>query len=89
MENIIYTLFSTHAEKAWKSDTILDNTPLFNENDLLIAANSLQSMKVLGPDGILTEVLKAVANTCKQMLLNMYNCFLSEGASIGDGRCSD
>lgn len=57
IESIVDTLSVTHPERAQESDgEILDNIPLFNESELLRAADFLQSGKAPSPDGIPAEV---------------------------------
>ena len=53
--------------------------PLFSEKELLDAAKTLQNKKAPGPDGISAEILKAIANICPHLLLDIHNSYLKEG----------
>lgn len=80
MERIVDALFPTHrARDQERPLNTTDEVPLFTVEELRSAAGSLQSKKAPGPDGIPPEVMKAVARSCPQLLLNMYNCCLKEG----------
>lgn len=80
MLNVVKTLFPKHdlREDAEETAQIID-TPLFTVEEIKMAANSLQSKKAPGPDGIPAEVMKELATNRPQMLLNMYNKCLKEG----------
>ncbi|KAM8702200.1 hypothetical protein ACLKA7_001892 [Drosophila subpalustris] len=53
--------------------------PLFTLQELASAAGALKNNKSPGPDGVPTEVLKAIAAERPQVLLDMYNACLVEG----------
>lgn len=55
--------FLNHSEIESNTDT-LGNILLFSEDDLSNVTDFLQSRKARGPDRILAEVLKAVAEAC-------------------------
>ena len=57
----------------------LEDVPIFSEDELSLAASSLRNKKAPGPDGIPSEVLRVVARSCSQVLLNMYNRCLKDG----------
>lgn len=80
MQNIVTTLFPTHDTRADdRAHEDMSNLTLFTEEELKESARKLKSKKAPGPDGIPAEVLKEIANTRPEILLNMYNCCLAEG----------
>lgn len=80
MENIVNTLFPTHPRRdRGVSSHQESEIPLFSEEELLRAVSCMQNKKAPGPDGIPAEVLKVIARTCPELLLNMYNICLEDG----------
>lgn len=79
MENIVNTLFPTHDVLTdIPAEDTSDMTP-FTVDELMLAARKLKNRKAPGPDGIPAEVLKEIAGTHPELLLNMYNSCLREG----------
>lgn len=81
MRKIVDTLFPNHPS--------LKNVPrqneepnldivLFSKEELMLASSYLQNKKAPGPDSIPTEVLKAIAKTTPEILLNLLNTCLNE-----------
>ena len=79
MEAIVGTLFHTHPIREDRPREDVGEFPLFNNEELRRAAQSLQNKKAPGPDGSPAEVLKITARVCPEMLLSMYNACLTEG----------
>ena len=61
MEAIVGTLFPTHPNREDRPIEDVGVFPLFNNEELRRAAQSLQNKKAPGPDGIPAEVLKITA----------------------------
>lgn len=80
MENIVNTLFPDHPKRI-EENNIADLGVIteFSVEELMEAAKSIKNRKAAGPDGIPGEVVKAVATSCPQLLLNMYNICLNMG----------
>lgn len=77
VKNIVDTLFPTYPARIRKYDAeTLNNIPLFSEDGLSRAVDSLQSRKVAESVGMLVGVFKAVVH--QQLLLNMQNRCLSD-----------
>ncbi|XP_035742633.1 uncharacterized protein LOC118450807 [Vespa mandarinia] len=54
----------------------ISGVPQFTEKELLRAASSMRNKKAPGPDGLSAELIKDVAQSHPELLLNMYNkCF--------------
>ena len=80
IQNIVDALFPSHPVREIERETIEPaEIPIFSEDELILAADSLQTEKAPGPDGIPAEVLKAVARTHPQLLLCMFNICLRAG----------
>ena len=81
MNGIVDALFPDHPERARTAKDTIDtqDVPLFTKEELLRATNSLKCRKAPGLDGISTEILKFTAQTCPNLLLDMYNCCLMSG----------
>ena len=57
----------------------LEDVPIFSEDDLSLTASSLRNKKAPWLDGIPAEVVRVVARSCSQVLLNIYNRCLKDG----------
>lgn len=80
MENIVSTLFPTHETRTNNfSDDDTLATPLFTTEELQAAARKLKNKKAPGPDGVPAEVIKIIADSRPELLLNMYNRCLTDG----------
>ena len=55
------------------------NPQLFTQEELKVAAKSLKTNKAPGPDGVPAEVLKLLAETRPDALLEVYNACISQG----------
>lgn len=80
MENIVKTLFPIHEARVDVSaEEDIPSITLFTTEELIAATSKLKNKKAPGPDGVPTEVLKAIVETRPEILLNMYNYCLIEG----------
>lgn len=80
MENIVDTLFPTHALRIEEDiPGHVDVVPVFTEEELSNAVTALKIKKAPGPDGVPVEVLKVVASEYPQQLLALYNSCLETG----------
>ncbi|KAM8707458.1 hypothetical protein ACLKA7_011527 [Drosophila subpalustris] len=80
MAEIVGALFPTHPPLEAPSEELSEGPPpLFTLQELASAAGALKNNKSPGPDGVPTEVLKAIAAERPQVLLDMYNACLVEG----------
>ena len=61
METILETLFPTHPTREDRSIEDVEEFPLFKEEELRRAVQSLTNKKAPGSDGITAEVLKITA----------------------------
>lgn len=78
---IVDTLFPKHPRMTIEYDSQNDeDTNLISKEELLLAIRSLKAKKAPGPDGLPAEILKAVATCNPDLLLNMYNSCLKNGA---------
>ncbi|GHJ61437.1 hypothetical protein NOK12_39550 [Nocardioides sp. OK12] len=57
----------------------ISEVPQFTEEELLRAASSMRNKKAPGPDGLPAEIIKVVAQSHPELLLNMYNTCLRGG----------
>ncbi|XP_035737757.1 uncharacterized protein LOC118448520 [Vespa mandarinia] len=57
----------------------ISEVPQFTEEEQLRAASSTRNKKVPGPDGLPAEIIKVVAQSHPELLLNMYNTCLRGG----------
>lgn len=80
MERIVTTLFPNHEVTPPRVEQQREAPPLFTVEELQTAAKTLKCNKAPGPDGIPNEVLKDIAVKRPQILLNMYNSCLEQGA---------
>ena len=76
---IVDGLFPTHVTLNEEMETIMVDTPIFVEDELINAAKTLKNNKAPGPDGIPAEVIKLLATDRPQLLLDMYNACVVEG----------
>ncbi|XP_046826449.1 uncharacterized protein LOC124427498 [Vespa crabro] len=77
--NIVHSLFSSQPKSEISSAASGSiEAPQFTEREILWAASSMRNDRAPGPDGLPTEVMKAVAMTHPELLLNMYNLYLRE-----------
>ena len=80
MDRIVDTLFPAHPKRSVDPEMSEDlEVPPFTEAELRRAAGALKNKKAPGPDGLPAEVLKAVARSHPDLLLNMYNSCLRAG----------
>lgn len=81
MQHIVNTLFPAHPIRPPDgfAPSLRLEIPAFSDEELKVAANALKNKKAPGLDGIPVEALKQVAQSCPQLLLNMYNSCLREG----------
>lgn len=81
MIRIVDALFPDHPTLMYTPMEVEEKTPTiipFSEDELLCATNSLRSKKAPGPDGIPTEILKVIAKSNPEILLNVLNTCLRE-----------
>lgn len=80
MSHIVDTLFPTHTTRIKDPKiALIEEIELFNVEELIKAVSTLKSKKALGPDGIQEEILRAVAESHPEFLLDIYNSCLKEG----------
>ena len=76
MARIVDEFFPTHAPREPDEEVEIGEISKISEAELKLAADSLKSGKLPGPDGIPAEALKAAVQTCPQLLLDVCNgCF--------------
>lgn len=79
-EQIIDELFPPHQlEDRNVAQVNMNDVPLFTHDELQSAVNTMKNKKAPGPDRIPAEIMKQVACSQPDMLLNMYNACLGEG----------
>lgn len=80
MDNIVNTLFPTPDIRSEDSavEDMSELTP-FTTDELVLAAHKLKNNKTPRPGGTPAEVLKEIADTNAEILLNMYNSCLAVG----------
>lgn len=80
LSNIVDALFPTHPLRIDPpADLRVEEVPEFSLEELQRAAGSMKKGKAPGPDGIPSEILKLVVDTCPDLLLRMYNACLKAG----------
>lgn len=80
MKEVVNTLFPEHPIRPKRPvKPINGEIPLFTAVEVLKAVSSLKNKKSPDPDGLLSEIVKAMARTHVHLLLNMYNSCLTEG----------
>lgn len=76
---VVATLFPVHPEREQLAFVDVEEPPLFTFRELEEAVRAMKGKKAPGPDGIPTEVLKAVFRYFPHLLLDMYNACLTSG----------
>lgn len=80
VRTIVRTLFPTHPKRPGRAAPPGDpEVPLFTRKELLGSIKSMRNKKAPGPDGLPAEILKAVAGSHPELLLEMYNSCLTAG----------
>ena len=90
MDSIVDTLFPSHPKRSVDPQMPEDLEMLpFTEAELRRAAGTLKNKKAPGPDGLPAEVLKALARSHPDFLLNLHNYHLRAGVFTPAGRRRD
>lgn len=79
IEKIVDALFPSHPVRPNNDLGGEMEFPLFTAEELEKAVLSMKTKKAPGPDGIPTEVMKAVYHNSPHLLLRMYNACLAAG----------
>ena len=80
MDRIVDAIFHAHPKRSVDPKMPEDlEVPPFTEAELRRAAGPLKNKKAPGPEGLPAKVLKAVARSHPDLLLNMYNSCLRAG----------
>lgn len=80
MDRIVGGLFPTHPEQVWEEDQDMDaEVPVVSGRELALAISQLKTGRAPGPDGVPTEILRAVAAQRPGILLDTFNACLMEG----------
>ncbi|XP_035737492.1 uncharacterized protein LOC118448395 [Vespa mandarinia] len=78
LDHIVHTLFPSQPKREISLDApCIIKVPQFTEEELLRFVSSMRSKKAPGPDGLPAEIIKVVAQSHPELLLNMYNTCLS------------
>lgn len=79
MDGIVRALFPAHPMRPQVDIGDVGDIPLFNNEELEKAVKSMRNKRAPGPDGIPSEVLKAVFRLSPHLMLDMYNACLKAG----------
>lgn len=84
---IVQTLFPDHPPREEQTEQVnIEDIPLFPEQELNKATNSLRNNKESGLDCIPAEALKIVAANCPQLMLTCTTAVCVPEYSTKDGR---
>lgn len=74
MKDIVDKLFPYHAGRSRPLiDAVQeDGIPLFTQAELKTVATTFKNRKLEGPDGIHSEAIKAAAEVCRELKLDMF-----------------
>lgn len=90
MRIIVDALSQTHIVKVHVGHpVVLDEVPLFSEDELKEAASLIWSDKATEPDNVLLEVLKVIPSSCHLILLNIYTSCLRKEFFPNSGKSRD
>ncbi|XP_035736366.1 uncharacterized protein LOC118447925 [Vespa mandarinia] len=77
LDHIVQTLFPPQPKREISLDAPgISEVPQFTEEELLRAESSMRNKKAPGPDRLPAEIIKVVAQSHPELLLNMYNTCL-------------